>query len=85
MYLLLYVKWSEENIKTKKVVEYFAALARCGKASLVSRYRRKHWANRNQQGRQATTGRSVVTRSTHLLASADKAPAHRPSSVVNSV
>lgn len=48
---------SDEKITTKNDVAYFRAFAKCGKASFVSRYRRKHCANRNQAGSIATIGR----------------------------
>ena len=42
--------YNVENIAVKKEVEYFPAFTICGKASFVSRYLLKHWANLNQAG-----------------------------------
>jgi len=56
-----------ENMTTKKVVVYFIALTKCGKVSLVSRYRLRHWAKRIYAGIQATIGRMNHVLSTHLL------------------
>lgn len=56
---------NDEKITTKNDVEYLRALARCGNASRVSRYRRIHCANRNQAGNMATNGRIKYDPSTH--------------------
>lgn len=50
-------KDNDENMTTKNDVEYLSALAKCGNASLVSRYRRMHCAKRNHAGNIATIGR----------------------------
>lgn len=54
----------------KNDVAYLVALAKCGKASLVSRYRLKHCAKRNHAGKQAITGLIDIKLSTQKLASA---------------
>lgn len=56
-HLLLYRVLSVEKNTTKKVVEYFPALTRCGKASLLSRYRRRHCQNRPHAGTMFTAAR----------------------------
>lgn len=61
---------NDENITTKKDVEYLSAFAKCGNASCVSRYRRMHCANRNQAGNIATIGRIKYELSTHDSTSA---------------
>jgi len=53
-----YSKYSDLNNTTKKVVEYLPALTMCGNASRVSRYRRRHCANRNHAGKHETNGRT---------------------------
>lgn len=63
--LIPVTKDNDENMTTKNDVEYLSALARCGNASLVSRYRRMHCANRNHAGNIATIGRIKYEPSTH--------------------
>lgn len=73
---LAYWRLRNENVITKNVVAYFAALARWGNASRESRYRLRHCMNRNHAGRHATNGRNNHTRSTHLVPSMSMAARH---------
>lgn len=54
---------------TRNVVEYFPALAKCGNASLESRYRRIHCAKRNHAGRQLTIGLTIKDPDIHCVVS----------------
>lgn len=62
----------DEKMTTKNDVAYLAAFAKCGKASLVSRKRRRHCAKRNQAGSMATIGRIKYELSMHLFVSGDE-------------
>lgn len=55
------------KITTKNDVAYLAAFTRWGNASFVSRYRRKHWANRKYAGNMATIGCRIDTCCTQWL------------------
>lgn len=54
----LWVLYRAANVTMKKVVEYFPALTKWGKALFVSRYLRRHWIKRSQAGMHWTMART---------------------------